>query len=126
MDKIKTVHDLTIARLVAKHGLEQNGFNKRLKSMCESTKECYEEVREILNAIPDAWSSSFDEESSRGVITVYEVEDTHPMDLGKLTSYAYAYDSLTMINIRLIVCNRWGIEHEVDLGECAAFLMYYN
>lgn len=98
-------HEHVVATLCIREGASRRGFCARLRKIVDSDLTWW-------RWRPDAFAVS------HGLVTAYEVEDTHRLDMPKLLAYARLWKQLDDHDIvfKLVVVDIRGGTWEPDLG----------
>jgi hypothetical protein len=113
------LHELAINRIIKnREGVKVGGLNKFCRTLA---KKHNFDFFYGLKRIPDAWSyEPYETEDLPGTISLYEVEDGHPISAAKMRDYTdfWFYCDCDYLDVRLFVFDRYGQnEREISLTE---------
>jgi hypothetical protein len=116
-----SIHELAIQRLVKNSrdvAIHTGGLGKFMAKLIKQY-DIDMDKEEVTSRRPDAWSyEPFERPEFPGTLTLYEVEDTHPISVDKMREYAeFAFDcDFYYLDVKLKVLDRYGEnEREIDL-----------
>lgn len=113
----ETMHNVAIQKIFNRHSDVQVGQVNSIVRTLAKQFDLALDPEAFFRRHPDAWSyAPWHDDEYPGTITIFEIEDTHPISLQKLKDYAenWFFLDCSDIALRLIVYDRYG-EHEREL-----------
>lgn len=122
-----SIHEFAIQKVMVRRPeqLKTSGLNTFLKEL-DKKLELGLGPEDFFTRRPDAWSYvPFERDDVPGTLNIFEIEDSHLIDIEKMRDYADLWFNLDDLDLdlHLFVYDRYG-EHEKQICLCEYWFMF--